>query len=152
MKTAREAGAAVYFEPSSIKEDDLFYQAIAHTSILKYSADRLGKRLSQDSFDCIQIVTHGVAGLEVWDQSWKRWFTSKPATVVKDTCGSGDMVSVGLIDWLLTYHQSTEELTGEELINGVIAGQRLAAENCAYLGARGIFKEHGAEYVRQMLA
>lgn len=152
MKTAREAGAVVYFEPSAIEEGDLFNQAIAHTSILKYSADRLGKRLSQDSFDCIHIVTHGAAGLEVRDHSWRRWFASKPATFIKDTCGSGDMVSVGLIDWLLTNHQITSELAGEDLADGVIAGQRLAAENCAYAGARGLFKEHGAEYVRQILA
>lgn len=152
MKTAHEAGAVVYFEPSEIEDDEIFDQAIVHTSILKYSADRLGKRLSQNRFDCIHIVTHGSAGLEVRDRSWKRWFSSKPAPFVRDTCGSGDMVSVGLIDWLLTYRRSTCELFGEDLVDGVIAGQRLAAENCAYAGARGLFKEQGAEYVRQVLS
>ena len=67
-------------------------------------------------------------------------------------CGPGDMVSVGLIDWLLTHHQSNSVLSGSDLVEGIIAGQRLAAENCAYAGARGLFKEHGAEYVRQILA
>ncbi len=152
MRTAHEAGAVVYFEPSAIEEDSLFDQAIESTSILKYSVDRLGERLSQSNFDCIRIVTHSAAGLEVRDRSWTRWFASKPASVVKDTCGSGDMVSVGLIDWLLTHHQSTCELAGEALADGIIAGQRLAAENCAYAGARGLFKEHGAEYARQILA
>ena len=152
MQTARDAGAIVYFEPSAIEDGALFSKAIEFTSILKYSADRLGKRLSQSSFDCIQIVTHGAEGLEVRDRSWTRWFASKPASIVKDTCGSGDMVSVGLIDWLLTHHKSTCELVGEDLVDGLDAGQRLAAENCAYSGARGLFKEHGAEFARQVLA
>lgn len=151
MKTAHEAGAIVFFEPSAIEDCDLFDRAIAHTSILKYSADRLGKRLSQYNFNCINIVTHGAAGLEVRDRSWTRWFASTPATFVKDTCGSGDMVSVGLIDWLLAHNQSTTELAAKDLADGVITGQRLAAENCAYSGARGLFKEQGAEYVRQIL-
>lgn len=153
MRTAREAGAVVYFEPSAIEEDDLFERAIECTSILKYSSDRLGERLSPSGFDCISIVTHGSAGLEVRDNNWNRWFDSLPASVVKDTCGSGDMVSVGLIDWLLTNsHQEAGSLTAGEISDGIIAGQRLAAENCAYAGARGLFKEHGAQYARQILA
>lgn len=152
MRTARESGAIVFFEPSAIEEDDLFERALELTSILKYSSDRLGERLSTNSFNCAHIVTHGAAGLEVRDHQWTRWCASTRAGVVKDTCGSGDMVSVGLIDWLLTHHQSNSVLSGSDLVEGIIAGQRLAAENCAYAGARGLFKEHGAEYVRQILA
>ena len=69
----------------------------------------------------------------------------------KDICGSGDMVTVGLIDWLLTHYRGTRELVGQDLADGIVAGQRLAAENCAYAGARGLFKEHGADYVRRIL-
>lgn len=151
MHTAREFGAIVYFEPSAIEEEDLFERAIECTSILKYSSDRLGARLSPGDFNCISIVTHGSAGLEVRDREWTRWFASERASVVKDTCGSGDMVSVGLIDWLLTHHQGTTALAGRDLADGIVAGQRLAAENCAYTGARGLFKEHGAHYARQIL-
>ncbi|WP_299165344.1 PfkB family carbohydrate kinase [uncultured Tateyamaria sp.] len=152
MKKARHSGAIVYFEPSAIEENDLFDRALELTSILKYSSDRLGDRLSTSRFDCIHIVTHGAAGLEVRDRQWTRWCASTRAELVKDTCGSGDMVSVGLIDWLLTHHQSSSELSGSELVDGVVAGQRLAAKNCAYAGARGLFKEHGAEFARQILA
>ena len=151
MRTAREAGAIVYFEPSSIKEDALFERALECTSILKYSSDRLGECLSASHFDCIHIVTHGAFGLEVRDRQWTKWFASARADVVKDTCGSGDMVSVGLIDWLLTHYQDACELVGRDLADGIVAGQRLAAENCAYAGARGLFKEHGADYVRRIL-
>lgn len=151
MRTARDAGAIVYYEPSSIKEDDLFERALECTSILKYSSDRLGDRLSASDLDCIHIVTHGAFGLEVRDRQWTRWFASARADVVEDTCGSGDMVSVGLIDWLLTHCQGTCELVGRDLADGIVAGQRLAAENCAYAGARGLFKELGADYVRRIL-
>jgi len=152
MGTAQEAGAIVFFEPSAIEEGSLFERALEMTSILKYSSDRLGEQLPSNSFDCVHIVTHGAAGLEVRDKQWYKWCASTQADVVKDTCGSGDMVSVGLIDWLLTYHQHSSELSGSYLVDGIVAGQRLAAENCAYAGARGLFKEHGAEYVRQLLA
>jgi fructokinase len=151
MKTARSSGAIVFFEPSAVDEDDLFDQALGMTKILKYSSDRLGERLSTNSFDCIHIVTHGEAGLEVRDNQWKKWCAPTPASVVKDTCGSGDMVSVGLIDWLLTHHQHSNEFSGSDLVDGIVAGQRLAAENCGYAGARGLFKKHGADYVRRRL-
>ena len=42
-------------------------------------------------------------------------------------------------------------LSVEDLADGIVAGQRLAAENCAYAGARGLFKERGADYVRRIL-
>jgi len=42
-------------------------------------------------------------------------------------------------------------MTAAGLIGGVIAGQRLAAENCAYAGARGLFRSLGADYVQQLL-
>ena len=43
------------------------------------------------------------------------------------------------------------DLRATNLIKGVVAGQRLAAENCAYAGARGLFKGRGAAYARQVL-
>lgn len=150
MGAAREAGAIVFFEPSAIEEDDLFDRALEMTSILKYSSDRLGERLSSSNFDCIHIVTHGASGLEIRDNQWRKWCSSTRADIVKDTCGSGDMVSVGLIDWLLTHYHHSSEFSGSDLVDGIVIGQRLAAENCAYAGARGLFKEHGAEYVRRL--
>jgi fructokinase len=71
---------------------------------------------------------------------------------VKDTCGSGDMVSVGVIDWFLRQKvQSTNAISLVSLREGVVAGQRLAAANCAFVGARGLFSNRNVAYVRSLL-
>jgi fructokinase len=152
MKTARSAGAIIFFEPSDVGESHLFEQALEMVSILKYSVDRLGDHLGGVHSRGIRIVTHGAAGLEVIDGASSVWCDAILAPIVMDTCGSGDMVSVGVIDWMLANRFETIELRATDVLKGVVAGQRLAAENCAYAGARGLFKKRGAAYVRQLLA
>ena len=44
------------------------------------------------------------------------------------------------------------EVAFDDLVNGVLAGQRLAAANCAYVGARGVFIHAGPEQARRVLA
>ena len=121
-------------------------------TILKYSEDRLGERLADRLSDCVRIVTYGAAGLEVRDGGETIWCEAIDAPQVLDTCGSGDMVSVGVIDWMLTNGVGTSCLKATDLLAGIVAGQRLAAENCAYAGARGLFKNRGADYVRGILS
>lgn len=152
LKIARASGAVVFFEPSKIEDDHLFEEAISLCSILKYSDDRLGERLADEVTDCVRIVTYGAAGLELRDATDVFWCPSFSAPAVVDTCGSGDMVSVGVIDWLLTNHLSSHALKAARLLRGVTAGQRLAAENCAFAGARGLFRHRDAEYVRSLLS
>jgi fructokinase len=151
MKAARLSGAIIFFEPSAVDHDDLFDEALGFVSILKYSADRLGERLAGLRHDCVRIVTHGAAGLEIRHYDNVVWCSAINAPSVLDTCGSGDMVSVGVIDWMLTSGIRAEELGASVLIEGIVAGQRLAAENCAFAGARGIFKHCGPNYARKVL-
>lgn len=154
MEMAAGAGAIVYFEPSDVIDEDLFRRAIAVTTVLKFSIDRLAEIVERVELPKrgISIVTHGVAGLEVRQGRTRRWCHSHPARAVRDTCGAGDMVSVGVIDWLLARRpQRRSQIDFGELMEGVEAGQRLAAENCAYVGARGLFVEMGAEYARVVL-
>lgn len=152
MAAARSAGAVVYFEPSDVDDADLFEAALRMTTILKYSADRLGSELDVkvSASKVVAIVTHGEPGLEIRQGSVSTWCAAVPALHVADTCGSGDMVSVGLIDWMLNCH-AYGETSPQSLLNGVMAGQRLAAANCAYVGARGVFIHGGPERARQVL-
>ena len=155
MEAAAGSGSVVYFEPSEIADEELFARAMAVTAVLKFSADRLATLAGRGKLDdaLVMIVTHGEAGLEVRRGDERFWCRSHPARRVRDTCGSGDMVSVGLIDWLLTRRRAVVEgLTMRDVVAGVEAGQRLAAENCAYVGARGVFIERGADYARSVLA
>lgn len=152
MRTASSAGAIIYFEPSDFEEGEPFEEALRLASILKYSEDRLGERLASRRTDCVRIVTYGAAGLEVRDDTETVWCKAINAPTVLDTCGSGDMVSVGVIDWMLTNRFENARPKAADLIQGIVAGQRLAAENCAYAGARGLFKTRGADYVRTILS
>ncbi|PJN94339.1 hypothetical protein CNY89_15100, partial [Amaricoccus sp. HAR-UPW-R2A-40] len=151
MKTAWSAGAVVFFEPSDISDETMFDEAMEMVSVLKYSIDRLGDRVSDVSTRCVRIVTHGAAGLEVRHGEDTHWCRAMDAPVVLDTCGSGDMVSVGVIDWIISKRIGIDGLTAVNLIGGIVAGQRLAAENCAYAGARGLFRNRGAGYVQRVL-
>lgn len=154
MKTAADAGAVVYFEPSSVDDEVLFEHALKLTTILKFSSERLSDSVAKCSLskDAIVIVTHGADGLEVRQDAKSVWRRVVPATVVRDTCGSGDMVSVGVIDWILarrSYRFVSWSL--EDLLGGIVAGQRLAAANCAFAGARGLFLRHGPDFARMVL-
>jgi fructokinase len=153
MEAAAQAGSVVYFEPSEIGDEALFERAVAVTTVLKFSAERLAALSGQGylSDATILIVTHGEAGLEIRRGHERHWCHSHPAKEVRDTCGSGDMVSVGVIDWLLTQRPAPANIGLHALVRGVEAGQRLAAENCAYVGARGLFRERGAAYARAVL-
>ena len=154
MEIADGAGALVYFEPSFIEDIQLFHRALQHTSILKYSSERFPQSIGEEHLQggAISIITHGHAGLEVRQNA--QYFQCKAALAptVRDTSGSGDMVSVGIIDRLLSVGRGAQSLQSiEEIIQGVTAGQRLAAANCAFTGARGLFRLCGAETARAIL-
>lgn len=154
IEAAAEGGAVVFFEPSAIDDHDLFDRAVPLCSIIKYSFDRVSTRLSARNLraGAIAVVTHGSDGLEVSQDGHSAWCPAIKAPVVKDTCGSGDMVSVGIIDWVLTHHRRRwVQPSLDVFLSGVIAGQRLAAINCAYIGARGVFLHHGANCARSIL-
>jgi fructokinase len=154
MERASRAGAIVYFEPSSIDDQDLFERAVTCSHILKYSSDRLATCLEATALKegTILVVTHGVDGLELRQGEQSRWSAAIPAAKVMDTCGSGDMVSVGIIDWIVGRGRVTQSLAIDDLLEGVVAGQRLAAANCAYAGARGLFAKCGAVSARRLLS
>lgn len=152
MSLAHRAGAIVYFEPSEVHHE-LFDEALGLTSIIKYSSERVGSEIDQPvaASDAIAIVTHGADGLEIRSGTDSVWCDAIPAPKVADTAGSGDMVSIGLIDWLAACPLESTSLAVEQLASGVVAGQRLAAENCAFTGARGLFRNMGPEYARSVL-
>jgi fructokinase len=153
METAANAGAVIYFEPSGVQDQELFIRALALATIVKYSSDRLGDLGGADRLrsGAIAIMTRGADGLDVSQNGRTVWCAAKPAPVVRDTCGSGDMVTIGLIDWILTSYSRHSMPQIDDILDGIVAGQRLAAANCAFTGARGLFKQHGARVVRRLL-
>lgn len=153
MQAARANGALVYLEPSRIRDRALLKRALPSVDILKFASDRLGKvdGAFEDVASVTVIVTHGAAGLEVRRGSNRLWCSAVKTAKVTDTCGAGDMVSVGLIDWVLRHRPHDRQWDVETLLPGIAAGQRLAAANCAHVGARGLFLERGREQARAIL-
>jgi fructokinase len=152
MELAHNAGAVTYFEPSAIEDHFLFERALKATSILKFSSDRMktAPLLSDLSSGAVLIVTYGCDGLELSAKGQGRLrYPAMKAPVVRDTCGSGDMLTVGIIDWLV--HAGKAEFSMDQFQVGVLAGQRLAAANCSFLGARGLFSRLGAGAARRIL-
>lgn len=154
IETAASAGAIVFFEPSKIDDIELFSKALQFSHVVKISSDRLDLPHVESALeaDTILIITHGARGLELRHRDHDYWCNALPARRVKDTCGSGDMVSVGLIDWLLTHNVNRAAPWNIDAFRrGVVAGQRLAAANCAFEGARGLFHKRGPLFARQIL-
>ncbi|WP_189425622.1 PfkB family carbohydrate kinase [Devosia pacifica] len=153
MRATAEAGGIVYFEPSAVSDEALFRQALRYTSIIKFSEERLGHVLRPhlSEMQIFGMVTHGERGLEVVHGNYEVSCSAITAPRVLDTCGSGDMVSVGLIDRLLGAAATAATLSLEHVVAGARAGQSLASANCGFVGARGLFRELGAAAARQAL-
>lgn len=154
MEAAAAGGAIVHFEPSGVSDQDLFDRALSVAHIFKYSVDRLdagvAERLRPEAFS---IVTAGRSGLEVRHDGSTYQCEAMDADVVRDTCGAGDMVTLGLIDTIIQNGvRGPDALSLRVVLSGVQSGQRLAAANCAYIGARGLFRERGPQHVRMILA
>jgi fructokinase len=154
MRIASRSGAHVVFEPSALEDQELFAEALRVTTILKTSADRLAgeiETITWDSDAYVWILTHGQAGLELRAPSDRLWCPAILAPRISDACGSGDMVTVGLLDGLLKRSVVGAPLTLDDVVGGVVAGQHLAAVNCGFEGARGVFRQCGPTYVRALL-
>lgn len=132
-------GVPVFFEPNSIRDEKTFERACAASTILKYSAERLGSSaaLVDDARVPIQIETLGAEGLRYRLKS-NQWFSLPvvEAPSLADAAGSGDWCTAGLID--VAFRESHGRLGNSVVRKGLQLGQALAALNCAYLGARGL--------------
>lgn len=154
MEAAASGGAIVYFEPSGICDSEQFSRALSIAHIFKYSVDRLDPATAGSlRSEAFSIVTAGRSGLEVRHAGKVHRCEALDAETVRDTCGAGDMVTLGLLDTII--HRAVRgpaALSIATVLAGVRSGQRLAAANCAYIGARGIFRERGAQHARKILA
>lgn len=153
MEAAHQAGGVVVFEPAARDHGELFARALRTVSILKISDDTVGRELSVSDIRQapVSIQTHGSRGLTVAFRGHGRFCPAHPAPRLIDTCGSGDMVTTGLIDRLLRRWRGKNLWSPDDVLEGVQAGQRLAAVNCAFAGARGVFHAVGADFVRSAL-
>ena len=137
---AREKGALVVFEPSSVGDDRQFQKAVDLCHILKFSHDRLGhlRDLREAQQPRIIVETLAEEGLRV---RWRGHWSDLPAftlPVFVDGAGAGDWTTAGLIHQLGSNGaRAFETLQKPRLLSALRFGQGLAAINCGYEGARG---------------
>jgi fructokinase len=151
MRTAHRSGTTVVFEPQEIGEPLRFAEALRHSHVLKCSRERLEGIVATKGVrpDLIIVVTAGEFGLDIYRHFRRVGLPAVKADLVIDTCGSGDMTTVGLIDGILANGRSPQSI--EDVVPGLVAGQRLAAAGCGYVGALGLVRHLDADEIRRVM-
>jgi fructokinase len=139
----RSKGAIVYFEPSGAGDAKLFREMLEHCTILKYSAQRAPSfsDLLRNHDALLEIETLGEDGLHFRTrQNFRSWHTLPAHEVpVKDTAGSGDWTTIGLLSALSQKGiSSVASATRSDISAAIEHGQAMAALNCKFEGPRGI--------------
>ena len=159
-KSSARQGAVVVFEPSGIRDNRLFQEAVATCHILKYSNERLGhlRELTYPS-PLLEIETMGREGLRYRTRlggrmSSSTWKTLDAYTVedFRDAAGAGDWCTAGVLHALGTNGaRKFMQATQEEIEAGLSLGQALAAINCSYEGARGLMYDFHPKQLEEAL-
>ncbi len=142
----RSCGALIVFEPSRIKDTDLFKESINVAHIVKYSYEQLDSSpLGKTNNVPLEIQTLGAEGLRYRFKCSKKgqnkWIKMKAFHVPKlaDTAGAGDWSTAGIIH--LLGQNSAEgflKASKNDIEKALIFGQGMAALKCRYEGARGL--------------
>lgn len=151
---AKEKGALVVFEPSSVGDERQFQKAVDLCHVLKFSHDRLGHLpdLGEAQKPRVIVETLAEEGLRV---RWRGHWSDLPAfalPVFVDGAGAGDWTTAGLIHQLGTNGAKVfETLQKPRLLSALKFGQGLAAINCGYEGARGVMMAMTRDQLRKRL-
>jgi fructokinase len=157
-------GTLVVFEPSGVGDVRLFRDTLASTHILKFSGERLGG--ADEALAATQpwlvVETLGQNGLRYRSRlrsaaasDWQK-LSSFPAADVRDTAGSGDWCTAGILSILGQGGlDGFLQVDPSRLGQALRFGQALAAWNCGFEGARGgmyaVSKSVFEESVRALL-
>lgn len=134
-------GSLVYFEPSAAGDAKLFREMLQVCDVLKYSAQRARSfsELLREHKAHLEIETLGEEGLRFRTRRAFASWHSIPAyeVKVKDTAGSGDWTSVGLIsDLFATGKRGLQTASKQDIACSLEHAQALAALNCQFEGPR----------------
>ncbi len=139
-------GALVVFEPSGVRDERLFHEAISVSHVVKYSNERLGRlrEVLGDTVPLLEIETLGSDGLRYRRGGHHRgrshWREMGAYTVreTRDTAGAGDWCTAGILHGLMrSGGRGLAQATQEDVEGALRLGQALAAVKCGYEGARG---------------
>lgn len=142
---AAEDGAVVMFEPSGRGDEKLFKEALGLAHVVKYAHQRMADLAGDHAWNNLrlEIQTLGSEGLRFRLPRKRRhsgWRTmnAAPTPVVRDSCGSGDWCTAGILSRLAVRGVDTLDQATVSSVNAALKfGQKLASWNCAFEGARG---------------
>jgi len=144
-KRTKETGTLVFFEPSGVGSRKVFSKCLEIADIVKYSHERMGhvQELTGKAAIQLEIETLGSEGARYKLSNGRgtpRWKDVKAYPVIqfKDSAGSGDWCSAGIIHLLSRSGVKAKVLTEKEVEDVLAFAQALAALNCSYEGARGL--------------
>lgn len=149
-KHLRARGAMIYFEPSATCDAKLFREMLKTCDVLKYSAQRARSfsELLREHTAQLEIETLGEDGLRFRTKRAPLSWHQIPGYEIKvrDTAGSGDWTTVGLISSLFKKGRADlESLTIRQIHAALKHSQAMAALNCQYEGARGVMYQLSRE-------
>lgn len=152
-------GAIVYFEPSGVSNPKQFREALSVAHIVKYAHDRADnfKELVASACPPVEIETLGSKGLryrstlnDIRAKDWREIPSFQ--TQVVDAAGAGDWCTAGIIQDLGQLGaQGLMNLSGDDLVRALSAGQAMAAWTCGFEGARGGMYESDAASLKRFV-
>lgn len=145
-KNAAERGAVVIFEPSARSDPAHLAQAVKVAHVIKYSDERcaaVSGAMEGGSATLVEVKTFGSQGLRYrhrFGADVSKWISlaAVQAPVLIDTCGSGDWCTAGFIAMSCSMGAEGLRRGDAALVDSALRfGQRLAAWNVGFEGARG---------------
>jgi len=138
----KDKGAIIFFEPSSIKDENGFKKCLEVSDIVKFSEDRIPNYtlVFPKGQASIEIQTLGEKGLKYRRKGSTKWREVQGYSIenVIDTAGAGDWCSAGIISTFFSFSYSLETISEHQLEKALKFGQILSAINCTFEGARGL--------------
>lgn len=140
-QAASTAGVTIVFEPVSIHESKAFTKLLDLANIVKYSHDRIDELPPSSSHSRqLEIQTLGRGGLRFKLCGDRRWqhMQAEPVERLVDAAGSGDWLTAGfLYGFCRRRGRARSRFELQQVILALTLGQKLAAWNCGFRGARG---------------
>jgi sugar/nucleoside kinase (ribokinase family) len=144
-KHYKEQGSLIVFEPSSLKTEKNFLEALSIAHVVKFSNERIHNydQVFSSPIADLEIETLGKEGLRYRLKSSKKieWIEMTPYLInnAVDSAGAGDWCTAGIINQLgYNGAKSFYSATNSSVENALEIGQALGALNCSFFGARGI--------------
>jgi sugar/nucleoside kinase (ribokinase family) len=158
-KSYNKRGTIIFFEPSRIKNLDLFRKCLDVATIVKFSHHNIrdGRNIMMNCSTPLLIETFGKDGLKYGiklPQQERKWTHIQGFAVsdLVDAAGAGDWCSAGFLNRIINKAMGRFSVSYNRIIEeGLIFSQAVAALSCHFEGARGMmYKLTKSKMIREV--